>query len=312
MTDARMSLTRPLAEAWQWMVGMLFRPFDLGKWLVIGFAAWLAGLLEGGKNFGFNWDSDNGPGQLVHMARGGWDRLMSQEAMAGMIVAGALTLVALLILALWVSSRAKFVFLDNVVRNQAAIVEPWHRFKRAGHSLFLFRLIVGLLCVPLALGVVGLCAWLAFGPDGWLHLEGPAALAGIVGSVLLAFVVLVTGLYVVFFLDAFVVPLMYRYELGVMDAWRRFGALFRANQGWFLLSGLFVCALFLLLGAAITVLGLMTCCLGFLLLALPYLGTVILLPLVITYRAFTVNFLAQLEPELALTAAARAPAGSNV
>jgi hypothetical protein len=307
-----MSLTRPLADAWQWMVGMLFRPFDAGKWLVIAFAAWLAGLLEGGKNFGFNWDTENGPGELVHMARGGWDRLMSHEAMAGMIVAGMLTLLAVLILALWASSRAKFVFLDNVVRNQAAIVEPWHRFKRAGHSLFLFRLIAGLLCVPLALGLVGLCAWLAFGPDGWLHLEGAAAIAGIVGSVLLAFVVLVAGLYVVFFLDAFVVPLMYRYDLGVMDAWRRFGALFRAHQGWFLSSGLFVFALFLVLGAAIAVIGFMTCCLGFLLLALPYVGTVILLPLVVTYRAFTVAFLAQLEPELALTAEARIQAQSSV
>lgn len=30
------------------MQQVLFRPFDIGKWLVIGFACWLARLAEGG------------------------------------------------------------------------------------------------------------------------------------------------------------------------------------------------------------------------------------------------------------------------
>ena len=33
---------------------MLFRPFDLGKWFVIGFCAWLAYLGEGGGTYNFN------------------------------------------------------------------------------------------------------------------------------------------------------------------------------------------------------------------------------------------------------------------
>jgi hypothetical protein len=40
---------------------------------------------------------------------------------------------------------------------------------------------------------------------------------------------------------------------------------------------------------------------------LPYVGTVVLLPLIVFYRAFTLSFLAQLEPELALRAAETAP-----
>lgn len=302
MADARMSLTEPLAEGWRWMVGVLFRPFSLGKWLVIGFAAWLAGLAGGGGGGGGQWQSDNRH-EMGDSMRHGWDWLMSHEAMAGMIFAAVLTLIAVVLIVLWVSSRGKFIFLDNVVHNRAAIAEPWARYRQAGNSLFKFRLIAGLLVLPFLAGLVGLCAWLAFRPGGWVHLEGAAAVAGIVGTVVLAFVVFVTLLYVVFFLDAFVVPLMHRYELGVMDAWRRFGSLFSAHKGWFLLSGLFVFVLFLLVGAAIAVTGFMTCCLGFLLLALPYVGTVILLPLIITYRAFTVAFLAQLEPELALVVA---------
>lgn len=308
MADARVSLSEPLAEGWRWMVGMLFRPFNIGKWLVIGFAAWLAGLAGsgggggGGPNVPGSWGGDDRHG-IGEAVRHGWDRLMSHEAMAGMVFAAVLTLIAVILIVLWVSSRGKFIFLDNVVHDRAAIAEPWRRYKQSGNSLFLFRLIAGLLCLPLALGVLGLFAWLAFSPDGWLHLEGAAAAAGIVGTALVAFVLVVTVLYVIFFLDAFVVPLMFRYDLGVMDAWRRFGRHFSANKGWFLLCGLFVFVLCLLAGVAIMVSGFMTCCLGFMLLIVPYVGTVVLLPLIVTYRAFTVAFLAQFEPDLALVAA---------
>jgi len=306
MADVRMSYSEPLAEGWRWMVEMLFRPFNIGKWLVIAFAAWLAGLAGGGGGGGGNargsWDIDN-PDEMGGVIRHGWNWLMSDEAMAGMIFAAVLTVIAIVLIVLWVSSRGKFIFLDNVVHNRAAIAEPWRRYKKIGNSLFLFRLIAGLLCLPLALGVVGLFAWLAFGPDGWVHLGGAASAAGIVGTATLAFVVGVAALYVVFFLDAFVVPLMFHYDLGVMDAWRRFGLLFAANKGSFLLCGLFVFVLCVLAAIAVMVTGVMTCCLGFMLLVLPYVGTAVLLPLIVTYRAFTVAFLAQLDPELALTAA---------
>lgn len=305
MTEARVSLTDALAQGWNWMVRMLFRPFDIGKWFVVGFAAWLAGLASGGNsNFGVNWDLGDNGADIGEVLSDGWDRLMSHEAMAGMIFAAVLTLIAVILIVLWVSSRAKFIFLDDVLANRAEIAEPWARFRSAGNSLFKFRLIAGLLCVPLALGLVGLCAWLAFRPNGWVHLEGAAQVAGIVCTAVFAFGVIVTLLYVVFFLDAFVVPLMHRYNLGVLAAWRRFGTLFGAHKGWFLLSGIFVFVLFLLVGAAITVTGFMTCCLGFLLFAMPYIGTVVLLPVIVTYRAFTVAFLAQFDPELALEAPA--------
>jgi hypothetical protein len=308
MTETQqLSLTRPLAEAWGWMVRMLFRPFDAGKWLVVGFAAWLAGLASGGGGGSGNISAGDGRAEVVDGFHRGWEWLMDHEVVAGLIFAGILVLLAIVVVLLWVSSRGKFVFLDNVVRDRAAIVEPWKRYRRQGNSLFAFRLIVLVLCLPLALGVVGLLAWLTFGPDGWARLDGPAMVAGIGATVLLGFALVVTTLYAVFFLDAFVVPLMYHFDLGVLAAWRRFLGLLRARPGWFLLVGLFVFVLTLAAGSAIFVTGCMTCCLGFLLLMLPYVGTVVLLPLIVFYRAFTLSFLAQLEPELALRAAETAP-----
>ncbi|MCC6579058.1 MAG: hypothetical protein IT440_01350 [Phycisphaeraceae bacterium] len=45
------SVTDPISRAWEHMVAMLFRPFDLGKWFVLGFVAFLALLGEGGGTF---------------------------------------------------------------------------------------------------------------------------------------------------------------------------------------------------------------------------------------------------------------------
>jgi hypothetical protein len=36
-----------VSRAWDRMITALFRPFDLGKWLALGFTVFLAGLLDG-------------------------------------------------------------------------------------------------------------------------------------------------------------------------------------------------------------------------------------------------------------------------
>lgn len=43
----QISYSRPLSQAWAQMTGLLFRPFDLGRWFVLGFTAFLAGLVGG-------------------------------------------------------------------------------------------------------------------------------------------------------------------------------------------------------------------------------------------------------------------------
>ncbi len=90
---------------------------------------------------------------------------------------------------------------------------------------------------------------------------------------------------------------MYREGRRTNDGWRRFMPLLRAHLGSFILYGLFL--LLLLIGTAIA-LGLFscaTCCVGFCLLAIPYLGTVIALPIPYTFRGFGPEFLSQFGPE---------------
>ena len=49
------SVIDPLNPALEKVKTILFKPFDLNKWFVIGFCAWLAYLTRGGFNFNFSY-----------------------------------------------------------------------------------------------------------------------------------------------------------------------------------------------------------------------------------------------------------------
>ena len=312
MTELRISVVEPLTPAWERTKRILFRPFDFGRWLVLGFAAWLAGLGSSGGGFQLrlpmggwgDWGGSaswreglDGAGQVV---RDAWQGV----ALAGCLVALALVVVVvavIVVVGLWASSRGRFVFLDNVLSGRAAIVEPWKRLRSQGNSLFLFRLLFGLvLLVVIGLMVGG--TFLALGGiAGLARRETVGAVAAIpLVLVLVAAVALclAASALVGYVLEGFVVPLMHRHGLGVMDGWRRFLGHFRARPWPFLLSGLLLLGLRLGVAMVVMAAGFMTCCLGFLVLMIPYLGTVLLLPVPVFIRSYTVELLAQAEPEL--------------
>ncbi len=309
MNQNPVSLTAALADAWERMKTILFRPFELSKWMVIGFTAWLAGL-GGGGNFNLNfgdWGDSTDAEQLDRAGTGldpifrlstwktWWQWLLDHPIWLAAGTLGCGLLIALVLTLLWVKSRGKFMFLDNVLRNRAAVVSPWKRYRRAGNSHFGFQLMFSVAVIGTFVGLA--LAFIGLNRGGAnLALDTTAARVGLAVAVVgLLLVALVLG-YIQYFLDGFVVPLMYRYDLRVMPAWSRFGRLFRARPWPFLLSGPFVLLLGIGVVLAIVVAGLLTCCIGFLLIIIPYIGTVVTLPVPVTYRAFTVALLDQIDP----------------
>jgi hypothetical protein len=294
------------------MLVILFRPFSFPKWLVVGFSAWLAGAGGCGRGAGYqfsggSWGDDWGSGrdrsgefsEIGEFLESGWAKVAAGGCMA-LVVLGCVLFIAFVLALIWVNSRGKFMFLDNVIHNRARIVEPWNQFRRQGNSLFRFWLIyIGVVVALLALAGIFVALGIAldwFGandelPTGIRLLLGIGAV-GVLASFMLAMA------YMTFFLDAFVVPLMHRYELNVVEGWSRFLGLLRAHPWTFLLSGLVVFVLWFGVLLAVVAAGLLTCCLGFVLLLIPYVGTVVLLPISVLYRSYTIEFLAQFDPEL--------------
>lgn len=283
----------PLSRAWERMKQVLMRPFDLATWLVIGFAAWLAGLADSAPG-GFKWILDNDDlGRGPHIARHADSWLEAREALIWLplVFLAVMIVVAILLVVLWLSSRAKFIFLDNLVRRQAAIVEPWHRFRDLGNSLFLWRL--GFILIS---GVIVLALLLLFiAPAATLRISDAVAALSYAAMALGVLLMVVLGVffgYVALFLEGFIIPIMYKFEIKATEAWRYFLPWFRSRPLPFLLYGLFVLVLALGFFLLFSIACVLTCCI----VALPYVGTVILLPIWATYRLFSVEFLAQFDP----------------
>lgn len=288
----------PLVQAWNRMVQDLFKPFRAGRWFAVGFAAWLVSLGGGGGGGGnFNIPTNRGgkyteaQSRIIEQVK----EFFSGPAGVSLLIGFGLGLLLLIVLFLWLGSRAQFVFLDQVTGRHWRIADPWSRYSVQGNSLFLWRIGFALVMIAVIAILLGPgIAYLATHESGSLD---PIAILVVLWTVLVLLAVCIPAAYVHCFLNAFVVPLMYREGRRTNDAWRRFLPLLRAHKGAFLLYGLFVLALAIGIAVVLFVFSCATCCIAFCLLALPYLGTVFSLPIPYTFRCLGPSFLAQFGPE---------------
>ncbi|MBN1558369.1 MAG: hypothetical protein JW951_09515, partial [Lentisphaerae bacterium] len=219
---------------------------------------------------------------------------------------GALAVIlflALTLLVLWVRARGKFMFLDNVLNNRAEIRHPWHVFAQHGNSLF--RWTVGYAVICLLIGILLAAATFvsAVKPCIAAGAFTTAALPGLVVSIVLWIVFGIITAYIGRFLEDFIVPLMYKHDLTTREAWARFLPVFRHNAGAFVIYGLFYLVLSMIAGFCVLLLIIATCCIAACIVGIPYLGTVLLLPIPVFFRLYSLEYLAQygrgctLEPE---------------
>ena len=297
------SVTEPVSLAYARVKLMLFQPFDLGKWFVIGFCAWLAGLGEsGGGGGGFNFNNS-----FANKNVQPWDQLRHlygvarDFVLANMVwvlpVAGvaALIMLGLGLLILWLNCRGKFMFLHCVARNRAEIVLPWDTCGGLANSLFWFRLVlslVGMVAVlPFVIGLIVLIVRMVAAGE----VNPPLILGAVALGLGVLFLLVLLGL-IHKFLGDFVVPIMYLRGTTCMAAGREFLGLLSAQAGWFILYILFQIVLAMVLGMLVAFIFLLTCCVACCLAMLPYIGTVVLLPIIVFKRAYSAYFLAQFGP----------------
>ena len=284
----KIEIFKPFGQAFELTNKILFQPFDLKKWFVIGFAAFLSGHLAGvGFNFPSpfgNFQSDRATQDVIPAYLEEW-----KPWLVAAIVVLALLFFAFVIALTWLKARGNFIFTDCIVRNRAAIAEPWREYRKEGNSYFLFLLAIMFAILLLAglilAGVFGL---------GWLK-QGAGETESTVFIGLIVFFFVVWASIVIFASIAtyFMVPVMYRKRCRAVEAFRDVTLLIMHNVSSFFLFCLFGIVLILaalMIGAIVTC---ASCCLA----ALPYIGTVILLPVFVCLRAFTLAFLRQFGPD---------------
>ena len=293
------SVIDPIGPALEKVKMILFKPFELRKWFVIGFCAWLAFLGSGGGSGGHGGGRGGRP-PGIHEGFG-QAKVFVIENLAW-IIPVALTVVVLIIVLwlvfTWLSSRGRFMFLHCVAENKAEVKVPWTKFRQHAYSLFLFRIVLGLIGfaaigLPLLL-VGGLIAIMVAG-----NIPGVAAVLGFVMIGLIIFAISITLFLVGKFTMDFIVPIMFLRTASCVAGWREFLTILSVNKARFVLYILFQIVIAIAIGAIISIgfcIGCCLCCVSVLLL-IPYIGTVILLPVLVFKRAYSLLYLQQLGPE---------------
>jgi hypothetical protein len=287
----KVEIIKPFGEAFELMKKILFQPFDLKKWFVIGFAAFLSGHISG-----------------VNLPLGNWGSTRTEQSIPSpnleewkpwlpiILTVFVIAILILVVLFTWLKARGNFIFTDCIARNRAAIAAPWREYRREGNSYFLFLLLVGFGAMSI-FGLLALCTFL-FPLLG--HHASNATMTPLLIVFLIVFLLIWIGFAFVFgVISYFMVPLMYVRRCRVAEAFRQVAALFFEQPGPFILFCLF--GFCLLLGAAMVggVATCLTCCLA----ALPYLGSVILLPVFVCLRAYGLFFIRQFGPDYDVWAA---------
>ena len=300
--ERKIEIIKPFGEAFELMTQILFKPFIFEKWLTIGFAAFLSGHLSaGGFNFNFPFDNWNAR-ESSHNLSPIFDEW--KPWLVPLILGGGAVFLALIVLFAWLKARGNFIFTDCIVRNRGAIAGPWREYEREGNSYFLFSLIVALAAM-ITIGLIALAIVVPLGLFGQSRSEHEMTPVIILLFILFGMAWLCFAIFFAL-ITYFMIPVMYVRRCRAMDAFWEVGRLIFDNGASFVLFCLF--SICLLIGTAMIsgIATCATCCLA----ALPYVGTVILLPVWVCLRAFGLRFIAQFGPDYDVwsVVAATAPA----
>jgi len=192
------------------------------------------------------------------------------------------------------------MFLYNVVNNRTEIAVPWRNYAKLGKSLFWWKLGFHLICLAITIPLLGLTFWKIAVPCIRARAFVPSVLPALTGSVLLWIVFGIAAGYVARLLEDFVIPIMFKFDLRVLKAWGRFLGLLKPHFWKFVLYGIFYFVLATVSSTIVTLIVLITCCIAGCLLLIPYVGAVMLLPVTVFFRTYSIKYLAQFGPEYRL------------
>ena len=287
-TEPKIEVFKPFGEAFELMKRILFHPFDLKKWFVIGFAAWLANLGGGGGGFDYRYNR----GEEVQKLNETISQIPHSVLITGICALIAVVLL-LVVLFAWLRARGRFMFIDCIVKNRGSIAEPWREFRTEGNSYFLFSLTAAVCLVLFAALVSAPLVYVAIRGRFYLSLHRDR---------LEPYVLLITALWVFIILLVvfawalivnFMVPVMYRRRCRAYQAFRAATSLIARHPGEIMLYCLFLIVVAVASAMVGCVVTCATCCIA----AIPYVGTVILLPIFVLLRSFSLLFLRQFGPE---------------
>ena len=185
------------------------------------------------------------------------------------------------------------------MHNRGAIVQPWKEYRTEGNSYFLFLLLLTVAVIAVFIAF----ALLIIVPVIVLNRHEHHELALIP---LLLFVIIFPLALLLMTLAQFVAPLMYRRRCRVWPAITDLLSLLGEHLAVFILYVLFGFVVGIAVAILIIIATCLTCCIA----AIPYVGTVILLPVYVFLQSFSLLFLRQFGSDYDVWATLPPPAPS--
>lgn len=277
-----------LQQAWALVNRSLLDHFDATSWLLLGFCAWLTTLFEGSGLTLIQLIA-----QLALSAGLDPSGIMDDYTEhTAMVTIGANALALAVMTVMWLRCHGAFMLLDNLAHQRALVRQPWREFAGPALSLLGLRLAVtGTSLLALA-GQGGAGAWLLWNDVQAEQLTGNSALviAGLGTSLavtLLAWAVAATVVADLAF------PIMYARRCGSLHALRLAIRAVRAQP----LASLGYLILRWLAGFVVATVTMLASCLTCYMAALPFIGTVLLLPIPVFLTGYAACFVEQLDEE---------------
>lgn len=347
LTTAVDSITPALEHTKQ----QLFKRFQIGQWTKLAFVGLLAGEL--GTN-GFNRSNFQLPSQGGAPPHFPSSLPVDHALLAALIAAVVIAALAIGIILMFVSSVMRFILFDSILTRECHIRWSWSHRLGHGWRYFAWKLLYLVLTVA-GIGVlVGIPLALAFA-KGWLrqpkeHL--PALILGGVILFLIFFTFFLASAVIFVLTKDFVVPQMALENIDVMEGWRRLWPMMNAEKGAYatyivmkivlsIVAGILIGIATLILGlilvipsAALGLLAVLTgksagltwnphtialaIAIGCMLLAFfLYLVSLVSVPAIVFFPAYSMYFFAPRYPQLAAVLyapfpAAQVPAGARL
>lgn len=296
------NVTAPITPAFERVKLLLFRPFNLNRWFTIGFCAWLAGLGRAGYSFNFNTGPTRRAGGIGsgvnfrEVFEGVRDYVMAHLVwILPLAVALVVVLLAMGIVMTWLRSRGSFMFLHCVALDKAEVAIPWQKFAREGDSLFRFRLVMELVWLLWALPIVALMLLVIVRMAHQGQIDAPSVVT-LLPLGLTFFALAILFLVIGKLTSDFVVPIVFLRGGTCRAAWMEFLGLLSIHVPDFVVYLLFQIVIALATSAVVIVAVIATCCIAGCLMIIPYIGTVLLLPVTTFKRSYSLHYLAQYGP----------------
>lgn len=284
---------------------LLFGSWSAQRWLYLAFAGWLAHLGAGGMRFRV--PGAPRPSMGVPAVDETWSDVWPWLALA----LGVLVLVGLFALGLWiavvyVNARGSFLFVEMLARGPGSVARSWRRHGALADDLFLFRVRLGLgyfaaVGLPCTASALAVGAWSWWAPETSLLVPVAVGVCAFCAWVAVQLTVLYRCCLVL--LNDLVVPIMYVRRVGVRPAARAAAALLVARPR----MAARYAAIRVVLGAAAGFVGLAVGAVLWLFGGMPGVEAIVLVPVLVFLRSFSMHFAARLAPDLGVLAAEAAP-----